>query len=190
MPLLRILSLYLLAWPLAAAPDFVQCYDFGCKSTAELRYDDGHWRQIAVLFEQHGLDSAGEKQAIRRAVALMERISGQISGTHLDKGGNYPGHDLPRQMDCIDESTNTFQYLAALERRELLRWHRVDLKQRRTVWFVTHWTATISEIDSGAVFAVDSWYRDNGELPLLQPLDDWRRKQNFPAAYNPELAVD
>ena len=76
-------------------------------------------------------------------------------------------------MDCIDESTNTFQYLLALQELDLLRWHRVDQKYRRIVWFATHWTASIRETDSGRVIAVDSWYRDNGELPYLQPLNDW-----------------
>ena len=47
---------------------------------------------------------------------------------------------------------------------------------------------TISEIDTEARFAVDSWYRDNGEMPFIQPIADWRRKRDFPAAYNPELA--
>ena len=98
--------------------------------------------------------------------------------------------DLEKQMDCIDESTNTFQYLLALERRQLLKWHRVDLKQRRIVWFLTHWTATITEIDSGRRFAVDSWYRDNGELPYIQPIEDWQKKRAWPAAFNPELNAD
>jgi hypothetical protein len=111
----RIFLLFVFSTPLAAAPSFVQCYDFGCKSTQELHYSADHWRQIRALFEQEKLDIEQEKQAIRRAVALMERISGELSGTHLDKGGNYPGYDLERQMDCIDESTNTFQYLLALE---------------------------------------------------------------------------
>ena len=35
---------------------------------------------------------------------------------------------------------------------------------------------------------VDSWYQDNGEMPFVQPLDDWQRKRDFPVAYNPELA--
>lgn len=188
MLLLRILMLFALSTPLAAAPSFMHCYDFGCKSTQELHFTEQHWREITAIFNQGKLDLAQEKQAIRRAVALMERISGELSGTHLDKAGNYPGHDLARQMDCIDESTNTFQYLSALEELKLLKWHRVDQKQRRIVWFLTHWTATISEIDSNARFAVDSWYRDNGEMPYLQPLDDWQRKREFPAAYNPELA--
>ncbi len=89
----------------------------------------------------------------------------------------------------IDESTNTFQYLRALEDLELLKWHRVDLKVRRIVWILTHWTATIVEIDNNKRFAVDSWYRDNGELPYIQPLKDWKRKPEFPVAFNPELAA-
>ena len=188
---LRIIVLMLLSAPaLAAAPYFVQCYDFGCKSTQELHFQASHWDQIRSIFD-HGIDnSESERQAIRRAVALMERISGEMSGTHLDKAGNWPGYDLPRQMDCIDESTNTYQYLNALQQLDLLRWHEVDLKQRRIVWFATHWTATISEIGSDEVYAVDSWYRDNGEMPYIQPIADWRRKRDWPVAYNPELADD
>ena len=171
-----------------AASEFVQCFDFRCKSTQEISFSESQWQQLRSLFENHDLDINAEKQAIRKAIASMERFSGEITGTHQDKGGNYPGSDIPRQMDCIDESTNTFQYLVALENRNLLKWHRVDLKQRRIVWFAAHWTATVREIDSERIFAVDSWYRDNGELPYIQPISDWRRKRSFPATYNPELA--
>jgi hypothetical protein len=189
--IVRVLLLLLLSAPAAfAAPYFVQCYDFGCKTTQELHFEPADWAEIRAIFDHGIVDSASERQAIRRAVALMEYISGELSGTHLDKGGNYSGYDLPRQMDCIDESTNTFQYLLALQQLDLLKWHRVHEKQRRIVWFATHWTASISEIDSDQVYAVDSWYRDNGEMPYIQPLDDWRRKRAFPVAYNPELAVD
>lgn len=185
----RILVLLLMATPAVATPYFVQCYDFGCKTTREVHYNEAHWQQIRSLFASGIVDSDAEKQAIRRAIAKMEEISGEISGTSVDKGGNYPGTDIARQMDCIDESTNTFQYLSALEQLQLLKWHRVDLKQRRIVWFATHWTAVIRERDSNAKFAVDSWYRDNGELPYIQPLEDWKRKRDFPVAFNPELAA-
>ena len=130
------------------------------------------------------------RRAGRRAFRVT-CFSGRLAGTDVDVGGNYPGYDdFVRQMDCIDESTNTFQYLSALEELDLLRWHRTGLKQRRIVWFATHWTATIAEVDSGQLFAVDSWYLDNGELPYLQPIADWRRKRDFPASYNPELAAE
>ncbi len=186
-PFPALLLLISVPFSAAAAPDFVHCYDFGCKKTVEISYSDQHWQRVRALFEQRALDRAQEKQAIRQAVALMERISGELAGTDGDKGGNYPGADLPGQMDCIDESTNTFQYLLALEDMGLLEWHRVDLKQRRIVWFLTHWTATITEIGSERRFAVDSWYRDNGELPYIQPLEDWQKKRDWPAVYNPEL---
>jgi hypothetical protein len=179
-----------LGTPAFAAPYFVQCYDFGCKTTREIHFDAAQWNEIKAVFADGIEDSAAEKQAIRRAVALMERITGQLTGTRLDKAGNYPGSDLPGQMDCIDESTNTYQYLSALQELGLLKWHRVDRKHRRIVWFTTHWTATIREIDSGRVFAVDSWYRDNGELPYLQPLADWSSKRDFPSDFNPELAAN
>jgi hypothetical protein len=192
---LQLLLLLLPGWlfcmsPVSAAPYFVQCYDFGCKTTRELRFDERQWAEIKGLFARGIVDSATEKQAIRRAVATMERMSGEQTDTHLDKGGNYPGSDIPGQMDCIDESTNTFQYLSALEELELLKWHRVDAKQRRIVWFATHWTASIREIGNNQLFAVDSWYRDNGELPYIQPLDDWSRKRDFSSSFNPELATN
>ena len=186
--IVRVLFLFLLSGPAVAMPYFVHCFDFGCKSTQELHYSARDWDEIRALFTPASVDSDAEKQAIRRAVATMERISGELSGTFRDKGGNYPGYEITRQMDCIDESTNTFQYLAALEELKLLKWHRVDYKQRRIVWFATHWTATITEIDSGERFVVDSWYRDNGELPYIQPLADWQNKRYFPVVYNPELA--
>ena len=186
----RVILLLVVSTPAAAAPYFVQCYDFGCKTTREVHYNQAHWDQISALFATGVVDSYTEKQAIRRAVATMERISGELTGTHLDKAGNYPGSDIFGQMDCIDESTNTFQYLLALEELKLLKWHRVDRKYRRIVWIITHWTATIVEISSNERFAVDSWYRDNGELPYIQPLEDWKRKREFPATFNPELAAN
>ncbi len=186
--IVRILFLFLLSGPATAMPYFVQCFDFGCKSTRELHYSDRDWDTIRAIFMPASTSSQAEKQAIRRAVATMERISGKLSGTFRDKAGNYPGYDIIRQMDCIDESTNTFQYLLALEELGLLKWHRVGQKQRRIVWFSTHWTATITELGNEDRFVVDSWYLDNGELPYIQPIKDWQRKRDFPVAYNPELA--
>jgi len=186
LPICSLLSII----PARATPYFVQCYDFGCKTTRELHFETSQWDQIRTIFTNRSVDSATEKQAIRQAVAMMERFSGELTDTHYDKGGNYPGSNIPGQMDCIDESTNTYQYLSALQELDLLKWHRVDLKQRRIVWFATHWTATIREIDSNQRFAVDSWYRDNGEMPYIQPIADWASKRDFPDAFNPELATN
>jgi hypothetical protein len=170
-----------------AEPYFVQCFDFRCKSNQEIHYNQDQWQTIRQIFEPEPMGSYEEKQAIRKAIALMEDYSGQISGTWRDEGGNYsPGSDIISQMDCIDESTNTFQYLSALEELDLLQWHKVEPKKRRMVWFATHWTAVISENTTTELFAVDSWYRDNGEPPYIQPLNDWEKKKKFPEEYNPD----
>lgn len=175
-----------LSLPAFGAPAFVHCYDFGCKSTQDIQFSDHQWARLAALFRQGSPDASTEKQAIRQAVALMEQFSGDISGTRLDKAGNYPGKDLAYQMDCIDESTNTFQYLTALEQMGWLKWHRVEPKARRIVWFFSHWSAVISELDTQENFVVDSWYRDNGEPPYIQRLQDWQSKTPFPVSYNPD----
>lgn len=170
---------------LASTAEFVLCFDFGCKSTKELSFDSQQWKNITEIFVRPALSPWLEKQQIRQAIALMESFSGQLSGTHQDKAGNYPGEDLPFQQDCIDESTNTYQYLHALQQRELLVWHKVDGKKRRIVWFATHWSAVISENLSNELFAVDSWYRDNGEPPYIQPIKEWQRKASFSDSFNP-----
>ncbi len=169
----------------ANSSEFVLCYDFGCKSTKDVSFNALQWTGITAIFNKPALSPWLEKQQIRQAIALMEDISGSIMGTDIDKGGNYSGVDLPYQQDCIDESTNTFQYLLALQNRNLLFWHQVDEKQRRIVWFATHWTAVIREKPSNEYFAVDAWYRDNGEMPYIQRLTDWQRKSSFSELLNP-----
>ncbi len=187
--LVWILLLLGLAAPAGAAePYFVHCYDFRCKSYQEVRFDAAQWARLRALFQPAQPDAAAERQAIRRAIAMMERFSGALAGTAVDKGGNAHDYALPRQQDCIDESTNTWQYLVALDELGLLRHHAADLKYRRIVWLATHWSAAIVERASGERFAVDSWYRDNGELPLIQPLDDWLERLDWPVEHNPELA--
>ncbi len=182
-----LLALAMLHVPTAPAQDeFIHCFDYGCKSTRSLSFDRDEWQAIGDVFSLPTQDAAQEKQQIRRAIAKMERIAGAKAGTEVDRGGNYNGEDLSMQQDCIDESTNTLQYLQALQRRGWLRFHRVDLKQRRIRWFFTHWSATIRQLDNGEVFAVDSWYRDNGQPPYLQRIEDWRRKADFSPELNPD----
>jgi len=169
----------------ASSTEFVHCFNFGCKTTREIAFNAQQWQAITNLFAKPALSAWLEKQQIRHAIALMESFSGQLTGTHQDRGGNYSGKDLPFQQDCIDESTNTYQYLIALQKRDFLHWHRVAEKQRRIVWLATHWTAVISENNTQQLFAVDSWYRDNGELPYIQKIEDWRHRAAFPESFNP-----
>lgn len=163
------------------------CYDFGCKSIRPVILQEHQWFQVERLFHPVAINSWEEKQQIRQAVALLEQFAGEAVGTELDKAGNYPGEDIPFQQDCIDESTNTLQYLHALDQRGWLKWHQIAGRQQRIRWiFLPHWTAVLRDTSDGQVYAVDSWYQDNGIKPYFQIIDDWYKKDDFDLALNPE----
>ncbi len=172
----------------AADPEILHCSDFGCKTKTPLTFSPQQWQRLNAIFARPALSAWLEKQQIRQAIALMEQYSGEVSGTHHDRGGNYPGADLPHQMDCIDESTNTFQFLWALQQRQMLHWHRVDGKLRRRTWFIfAHWTAVIEQVDTRRRFAVDSWHEDNGQAPYIQEINAWINNRAFAQALNPQV---
>ncbi len=182
-----LICLYSTLYSAESAAEFKHCYDFGCQSIQVISFTQQQWVQLTKLFHTDADNAWEEKQQIRKAIALMESYAGELTGTYQDRGGNYHGVNIPKQQDCIDESTNTTQYLTALEKRGILKWHSVAVRQRRIVWFAMHWTAVIRQHDNNQLFAVDSWYRDNGEPPYLQRLSEWKSRKNFPNNLNPEL---
>ena len=60
---------------------------------------------------------------------------------------------------------------------------RIDpLIAERAPWlFDQHWSATLRELDGERLWAVDSWYLDNGLRPYVQPLEQWRGKAALPS---------
>src|SRR5690606_39398494 len=69
---------------------------------------------------------AGERRAIRKAIAWMEERVGRETGTAADRAGlDFLGAGDPTQMDCVDEATNTTSYLSALAANGLLGQHEV-----------------------------------------------------------------
>lgn len=162
-----------------ADPDPAQfniCYDHSCTSLARVSLGEDQWQRIRSLFAQPASTPSAEREQIRSAIALFETVVGAMTGTAGDKGGNWAGFGLPRQLDCIDESTNTSIYLLMLQKYGLLRWHSVA--DRATRWSLFSWAHTTAVIEEGAVhgrWAVDSWFLDNGEPPFVLPLEVWRQ---------------
>ena len=152
------------------------CFDHSCSSVVIDSLSDAEWHQVAAPLRNPASSAAQERAAIARSMALFETIIGRHTGTTLDRGRNIAGFGQPGQLDCIDESTNTTTYLRLLERDGLLRFHRVAERATRFGLFVgmPHSTAVIEEFDSGSRYAVDSWFRDNGQLPHIVRLEDWR----------------
>jgi len=161
-----------------ADPDpglFNICYDHGCSSLAWVKLSAEQWEQVRLVFAITAEAAAREREQIRAGIALLERIVGAMTGTADDKGGNWKGVGLPGQMDCIDESTNTTIYLRMLQKYGLMRWHNVaDRVTRWSAFSWPHTTAVIRERDSRNLWAVDSWFLDNGKPPFVLPLETWK----------------
>ena len=154
------------------------CFHHGCESVSRVALSDEHWQAVARHLAVRAESAAAERQQIRRAIAEMERVIGRLAGTSGDRAGDIAGiTTLQPQMDCVDESANTTAYLSLFEQAGLLHWHIVEPRERRGYLFFGGWphlTAMIREKETGQRWAVDSWFRDNGELPDVMELGIWK----------------
>ena len=153
------------------------CYDFSCKTSVVVRFSEQDWNKVVGLFYLNS-DAIEERQRIREAVATLESIVGTYTPTHRDVGKNWPpqsnGHEIESgQMDCIDESINTTTYLKLLESEGLLKYHLVRKRAYRQSIWNQHWAAQIVETSNGQHYVIDSWFKDNGELPILTTSEIW-----------------
>ncbi|MDO9372365.1 MAG: hypothetical protein Q7U07_07245 [Gammaproteobacteria bacterium] len=163
-----------------ALDGFPVCYNFECSRQETVTLDAQQRQAMRALFTPAAASAAEERAMIRRAIAQMEVFAGVLAGTSGELGGNVAGAGRPGQMDCIDESSNTTTYLTLLQQDDLLRWHQVQPRAQRDKWIIDiHWTAVIRDTDSGQLYAVDSWFLDNGQPPYIQRLEDWLDKKDF-----------
>jgi len=154
---------------------FSVCFDHSCRTIVTRSFTGQEWQQITAPLRQPASTAAAERAAIARVIALMEQLVGEKTGTAGDRGGNLAGFGQQGQMDCIDESNNTTTYLQLLQRDGLLRHH---VLQDRVTRFglragMPHTTAVILDVAAQRRYAVDSWFFDNGERPVIMPLEDW-----------------
>ncbi len=161
------------------------CYNFGCSTRQVIRIDEAEWREVAGWFHPPPADARAEREAIRRAIGWLEVVVGRYTPTHLDKARNdlLPSQ-ADGQLDCIDESINTTTYLRLLEARGLLRWHRVVRRAYRRALLDQHWAGQLEEIATGTRYVVDSWFSDNGHLPLVQPTQEWSKIRYFGTSFD------
>lgn len=156
------------------------CHENGCNRLEYVSLTFEQWQELRGLFHPLARSPEEERERLRRALALMEKFVGAATGTSRDKGGTFNGGE--GQMDCIDESINTTLYLTMLQKYGLMREHRVEDRATRG-WFLGGWphtTAVISEAavlgeqGRGRLWAIDSWFLDNGEPPFILPLETWK----------------
>ncbi len=155
---------------------FSICYGHTCRYYADVALNEDDWAVIQEIFSGGDSSPIHERELISNAIAILENIVGERTGTANDKGENFIGLGKKGQMDCVDESTNTTVYLTMLQNDGLLKWHVVDHRISRGILTlqVPHFTAVIREHENDIQFAVDSWFLDNGEPPFIVPIEIWQ----------------
>ena len=152
------------------------CSSYSCRHRAEVTFSDADLGAIGALFVDVA-SPADERLALAHGIATMEQMVGERAGTASDRGLLYTeGSGDPGQLDCIDETANTTSYLLVMEREELLRHHVVRKPALRGALIDGRWphfTAVITERATGVDYSLDSWVRDNGEMPAVMPLELW-----------------
>jgi len=155
---------------------FSVCYNHSCDTVVTQSLSVAEWSRIQSLFDPPAGSPETERLKIALAVAHMEKLVGVLTGTDRDKGKNLQGLFSDGQMDCIDESTNTTSYLRMMEAANLIHWHSIEDRQSRYPSLLSwpHTTAVIKEKQSGMLYAVDSWFYENGRQPVIMPLSEWK----------------
>lgn len=164
---------------------FTFCWGGTCAATQQVTISAAEWAEVRALFAPAPNEATAERDLLRQALALLERIVGAKTGTAGDRAGTFGNSAYPGQLDCNDEATNSSSYLRMLAGDGLMRFHRVlDTTTRGGfLIFGRHSTAVIEELASGEKYAVDSWFYDNGEpaviLPLARWASGWRPEQSI-----------
>ncbi len=163
--------------PSVSVAKFPHCEGYGCPTHKNVVLNEHDWQIIMQTFGKPARDAAEERWKIARTVGQFEKIVGPLTGTQDDRGGTFTKTG-EGQLDCVDESTNTTIYMMLLQQKGLIRFHRIEQPQVR--WPIVsgrgwmHQTAVVTEIKTGAAFAIDSWFGDNGEGAWVVPLNAWR----------------
>jgi hypothetical protein len=165
---------------------FSVCFEHSCEKVVTLSLSLAEWQRVISPLSASSFSPASERDAIAAMLGNMETVVGMRTGTDQDKARNLTGFGLPGQMDCIDESTNTTTYLTMLAETNLLKHHTImDRSTRFGLFSLPHTTAVIRETDTNRRFAVDSWFHDNGQAPVIVDFILWKSGWN-PAATNNE----
>lgn len=160
----------------------VVCYNYGCAAEGPVNFSGKQLTQLRRLLIA-ARNSEMERAALGRAIGQMYAWAAEQTPVGNDRAGNYADGGMPGQMDCIDHSNTTTRFLRLLDKRGWLRFHRAVDGIRRSGLFSQHFSAAIEDLGDGVsvvrndprsrLWAVDSWYADNGKPPFIAPIEKW-----------------
>ncbi len=162
--------------PADTPADFTHCQGYGCMQRFRVSLGERDWQGLVRPLRTGAESPIAERRAVAEVIAAFERKVGELTGSGRDHPRARLFETEPGQLDCVDETVNTTTVLHLLQEAGLLRFHRPAAPARRGYVIDGRWphnTAVLVERDSGRAFAVDSWYRANGQAPHIVPLDRW-----------------
>tara|TARA_R110002096_G_scaffold416576_2_gene619483 strand:- start:335370 stop:335993 length:624 start_codon:yes stop_codon:yes gene_type:complete len=166
-----------IAQPAPQRTAFSHCSSYGCTKVQQVAFSDDEWQSITAIFNDLPATASVERHILPQAIAMMERIIGPKTGTSGDIARSWTLTFANKgQLDCIDESINTTTYLQLLQKEGYVRFHdigKIALRGQGMDIKLLHNTATLIEKNTGAEFAIDSWFRANGIKADVVPLSDW-----------------
>ena len=157
---------------------FTLCHGYSCTYRTPVGLNDKQWASVLKVFRKPAKTAEQEREKITRALAKIEKYTHQVSGLSLDKAEAASLPEDPGQMDCIDETVNTAQALKFLETEGVFEFHKIARPIHRGYFVDFMWphnSAAIKEISSGQVYAVDSFFEDNGTKSHIVKKEDWMK---------------
>ena len=152
------------------------CHGGGCAAVEHAALNAVEWAQVRAVFEPLPQSAEDERACIAAAIGVLEGIVGIKTATATDRGGTFGNAAYPGQMDCNDEAANSTTYMKLMAQDGLIRFHALTDTRTRGFFFNgwPHTTAAIRDKRSGALYAVDSWFYDNGAPAVILPLSTWK----------------
>ncbi|MGH1377840.1 MAG: hypothetical protein ACRBB3_03375 [Alphaproteobacteria bacterium] len=160
----------------ATPQNFTLCHGFSCTYKTQVSIPEKEWEKIISLFTPYPKSARSELNTITQAIAMIEKEVTKASGMNPDraKAENFePDED---QMDCLDETINTSRYLRFLDKEISFKWYEPSEPIHRGYFIDGMWphnSATLREKSTGHIYAVDTYYADNGIKPYIIPRDIW-----------------
>ncbi len=166
--------------------NFVVCIRHGCTSEIPVSLNQSEWQSVRDVFARPPVVGTpgtpeGERTQIAFALARIEQLVAPQVGSDADIGGSFTGFGRSNQLDCVDEMVNTATYLTIMYEDGLFQFHRpgrrvTEALSVRGVW--PHTVSTVFDNTTQQHFVIDTWIKDNGEIPYVMALSDWTRGVN------------
>ncbi|MBF9197134.1 hypothetical protein [Microvirga terrestris] len=162
-----------------AGDRIIACHGYGCTRRLALSVDGSLLNRASGVLRSAQGSPATERQALAEVIRSYTAYLAASLGGKPDVPGSPPQMSgVHGQMDCLDETANTTSLLLVLQEHGLLAHHVVEHPESRGFFFdgrYPHFTAVITEKQTGAEWAVDPWKKAPGQRPEILPLDRWRQ---------------